>query len=222
MKIIKPEEGEVLDIELEEDFLERNRKLAEENRAFLDQKGVKAIDVMGSIGSGKTSLIHLLTSNLSEKFRIGVIAGDLTTDVDAKRLKQKKVEVLQVNTGKECHLDASLIKKALQALPLDAIDIMFIENVGNLICPAEFPLGTHRRLVVISVTEGPWMVVKHPYIFKDANVVAINKVDVADVMQVSPQKLTEDIAKINPHAKSIPTSCRQNQGISQIIKALGF
>jgi len=222
MKIIKPDEGEVLDIELEEDFLKRNRKLAEENRVLLDKNKVKTVDVMGSIGSGKTSLIQLLTSNLTKRFRIGVIAGDLTTDIDAKRLKQNKVQVLQINTGKECHLDASLVRKALQSLPLDAIDIIFIENVGNLICPADFPLGAHKRLVVISVTEGPWMVVKHPYIFKDANVVAINKVDLADSMQVSPKKLIEDVARINPDAKSIPISCRQNQGIMEIIEALAF
>jgi len=208
MKIIKPDEGEVLDIELEEDFLKRNRKLAEENRVLLDKNKVKTVDVMGSIGSGKTSLIQLLTSNLTKRFRIGVIAGDLTTDIDAKRLKQNKVQVL--------------VRKALQSLPLDAIDIIFIENVGNLICPADFPLGAHKRLVVISVTEGPWMVVKHPYIFKDANVVAINKVDLADSMQVSPKKLIEDVARINPDAKSIPISCRQNQGIMEIIEALAF
>jgi len=111
----------------------------------LDKNKVKTVDVMGSIGSGKTSLIQLLTSNLTKRFRIGVIAGDLTTDIDAKRLKQNKVQVLQINTGKECHLDASLVRKALQSLPLDAIDIIFIENVGNLICPADFPLGAHKR-----------------------------------------------------------------------------
>lgn len=222
MKIIKPDEGEMLDIELEEDFLERNRKLAEENRALLDQKGARVVDVMGSIGSGKTSLIQLIISTLGEKFRTAVMAGDLTTDVDARRLEQKKVEVVQINTGKECHLDASLVKKALHGLPLDLMDIIFIENVGNLICPADFPLGAHQRLVVISVTEGPWMVVKHPYIFEDADVVAINKADLAEAMQVSPQKLIEDITKINPEAKSVPVSCRQKQGILQVMEALGL
>jgi len=222
MRIVKPDEGEVLDIELEEDFLKRNKELAEENRLFLDRHKVRAIDVMGSIGSGKTSLIQLLTSVLGEKFKIGVVAGDLTTSIDARRLEQKSTQAVQINTGKECHLDASLVKRALQDLGLKEVDIIFIENVGNLICPAEFPLGAHQRLVVVSVTEGPWMVVKHPYIFAQADVVAINKIDLAEAMEVSPQKLIEDVAKINPDAKSIPVSCRQNKGIREVIEALGF
>lgn len=220
MDIIKPGEGEILDIELEEDFLKKNRQLSIKNRSLLDKNRVRAIDVMGSIGSGKTSLIQLLLSILRKKFRIGVIAGDLTTSIDAERLKQPGVKVIQVNTGKECHLDANLIDKTLQSLPLNSIDLLFIENVGNLICPADFPLGAHQRVVVISVTEGPWMVVKHPYIFKDADVVAINKVDLAKAMQVSPQKLTQDVSNINPNARVIPVSCRYKKGISEVIEAL--
>ena len=118
MDIIEPEEGEILDIELEEDFLEKNRQLSVKNRALLDKNKVRAIDVMGSIGSGKTSLIQLLLSILGKKFRIAVIAGDLTTSIDAERLRQPEVKIIQVNTGKECHLDARLIERALKSLPL--------------------------------------------------------------------------------------------------------
>lgn len=222
IKIIHPEEGEVFDIELEEDFLEKNRKIAFENRACLDEKDIVAVDIMGSVGSGKTSLISLLTSTLKDKYRIGIIAGDLTTDIDARRLKGKNIQVVQVNTGKECHLDANLIKKALREISLDRINLIFIENVGNLICPAEFPLGAQKKLVVISVTEGPWMVVKHPYIFEDADVVAVNKIDVAEAMQVFPERIIEDVRKINPAAKAIPVSCRKNLGIDEVAKALGL
>ncbi len=222
MEIIRPDEGEVLDIELEEDFLEKNRQLATENRSLLDKYGIEAIDVMGSIGSGKTSLIRILTSILKKKFRIGVIVGDLTTEIDAKGLEQPGVKVVQVNTGKECHLDAKLVQKALDSLPLKELDVIFIENVGNLICPAEFPLGAHKRLVVISVTEGPWMVVKHPYIFAEADVVAINKIDLSEAMQVSPEKLIQDLAKINTRAKAVLVSCRYRKGASQVLEALGF
>ncbi|MCD6406460.1 hydrogenase nickel incorporation protein HypB [Candidatus Aerophobetes bacterium] len=222
MEIIKPEEGEILDIELEEDFLKRNKKLAEENRVLLEKHKVRAIDVMGSIGSGKTSLIGLLSSFLSKIFKIGIIAGDLTTDIDAKRLEGEEIKVVQINTGKECHLDANLVKKALQNLELDKIDLIFIENVGNLICPAEFPLGAHKRIVVVSVTEGPWMVVKHPYIFEEADVVVINKVDLSEAMGVSPGKLAKDVEKINPKAKTIPVSCRKKEGIEEVIKALNL
>jgi len=220
IKTIKAEEGEIFDIELEEDLLKKNEELAQGNKRLLDKHKILAIDVMGSIGSGKTSLIKNLASQLKENYRIGAIAGDLTTTIDADRIKDEGVEVIQVNTGKECHLDANLIGKALKKFDLKALDILFIENVGNLICPADFPLGSHKRIVVISVTEGPWMVIKHPYIFLEADLVAINKIDLTKAMGVSPQKLTEDIYKINPTVKVVQTNCIKGEGIREIIEAL--
>lgn len=220
IEAIKAEEGEIFDIELEEDLLKKNKELAQGNKRLLDKHKILAVDVMGSIGSGKTSLIKNLASQLKENYRIGVIAGDLTTTIDADRIKDERVEVIQVNTGKECHLDANLIGKALKKFDLKALDILFIENVGNLICPADFPLGSHKRIVVISVTEGPWMVIKHPYIFFEADLVAINKIDLAKAMGVSPQKLTEDIYKINPTAKVVQTNCIKGEGIGEIVEAL--
>lgn len=220
IKVIKAEEGEIFDIELEEDLLKKNKELAQRNKRLLDKHKILAIDVMGSIGSGKTSLIKNLASQLKENYRIGAIAGDLTTTIDADRIKDEGVEVIQVNTGKECHLDANLIGKALKKFDLKALDILFIENVGNLICPADFPLGSHKRIVVISVTEGPWMVIKHPYIFLEADLVAINKIDLTKAMGVSPQKLTEDIYKINPTVKVVQTNCIKGEGIEEIIEDL--
>jgi hydrogenase nickel incorporation protein HypB len=222
VKIIQPKEGEILDIELEESLLAKNKNLANENRKILDNNGVIAIDVMGSIGSGKTSLIKNIIKELKGKYKIGVIAGDLTTEIDAKRLKKGSTQVLQVNTGKECHLDANLIKRALGSIKLDKIDILFIENVGNLICPGEFPLGAHKRIVVISVTEGQYMVVKHPFIFREAEIVAINKIDLKDSMKVSPAKLKEDVLKINKKAKVVQTNCMTGEGIREIIKCMNF
>jgi len=220
IKTIKAEEGEIFDIELEEDLLKKNEELAQRNKRLLDKHKILAVDVMGSIGSGKTSLIKNLASQLKENYRIGAIAGDLTTTIDADRIKDEGVKVIQVNTGKECHLDANLIGKALKKFDLKALDILFIENVGNLICPADFPLGSHKRIVVISVTEGPWMVIKHPYIFLEADLVAINKIDLTKAMGVSPQKLTEDIYKINPTVKVVQTNCIKGEGIREIIEAL--
>jgi len=220
IKTIKAEEGEIFDIELEEDLLKKNKELAQRNKRLLDKHKILAVDVMGSIGSGKTSLIKNLASQLKENYRIGAIAGDLTTTIDADRIKDEGVEVIQVNTGKECHLDANLIGKALKKFDLKALDILFIENVGNLICPADFPLGSHKRIVVISVTEGPWMVIKHPYIFLEADLVAINKIDLTKAMGVSPQKLTEDIYKINPTVKVVQTNCIKGEGIGEIVEAL--
>ena len=220
IKAIKAEEGEIFDIELEEDLLKKNEELAQRNKRLLDKYKILAVDVMGSIGSGKTSLIKNLASQLKENYRIGAIAGDLTTTIDADRIKDEGVKVIQVNTGKECHLDANLIGKALKKFDLKALDILFIENVGNLICPADFPLGSHKRIVVISVTEGPWMVIKHPYIFLEADLVAINKIDLTKAMGVSPQKLTEDIYKINPAVKVVQTNCIKGEGIGEIVEGI--
>ena len=178
-EVIKPGKGESFDIELEEDLLKANAKIADENRALLKKNSIEAIDIMGSIGSGKTSLVEQMVKTLKNKCRIAVINGDLTTTIDSDRVRRHGAKVIQINTEKECHLDASLVRKSLKELDLKNLDLLLIENVGNLICPAEFPLGSSKRLVVISVTEGPYMVLKHPFIFMDANVVVINKIDLA-------------------------------------------
>jgi len=222
MKSIKAKEGEVFDIELEEDLLRKNEELAKRNRQLLDKYKVTAIDIMGSIGAGKTSLIKNLMGRLKKKYKLAVIAGDLTTTIDAERLKEEKVKVVQVNTGKECHLDANLIARALEEFDLENLDLLFIENVGNLICPAEFPLGSHKRIVVVSVTEGPWTVTKHPYIFSEADLAVINKIDLAQAMKVSIDSITEDVHRIRPELRTIPTNCLTSEGTKEIIKALSL
>jgi len=220
--VVKAGEGEVFDVELEEDVLKANKKLAQENHLLLQKHGVKAIDIMGAIGAGKTSLIEKLVEHLKGRYRIAAFKGDLTTTIDAEMISRHNVEVVAINTGKECHLDANLVKKALQRLNLDSINLLFIENVGNLICPAEFPLGSDKRIVVISVTEGPYMVVKHPFIFMDADVVAINKVDLASAMSVDVKNLEKDVKQINPRAKVVATNCRTGEGVDRVAEALGF
>lgn len=219
-EVVTVPEEEILDVEVEKDILEANRKLAEEVRKALDAHGVKAIDVMGSIGSGKTTIIEELVKRLRNKYFIAVISGDVATSIDAKRILQHGVEAIQVNTGKECHLDANLVKKALEKLDLSKLDLLFIENVGNLICPAEFPLGAHKRVVVVSVTEGPYMVVKHPMIFAEADVVVINKVDLAQAMGVDVDKLAKDCLRVNPRAKVVRTVAREGVGVDELTKAL--
>ncbi|HID96382.1 MAG TPA: hydrogenase nickel incorporation protein HypB [Candidatus Latescibacteria bacterium] len=219
MKVVK-NAGQIFDIELEEDLLQRNRELALENRKLLDSHGVLAVDIMGSVGSGKTSLIEQMVSCLKARYRIAAIAGDLTTTIDAERIKGRGAEVVEVNTGKECHLDANLVRKAIEELELETIDLLFIENVGNLICPADFPLGSHRRIVVTSVTEGPYMVIKHPHIFAEADAVAINKVDLSQAMGVEPEKLQEDALSINPALRVVRTNCLTGEGVEDVIELL--
>jgi hydrogenase nickel incorporation protein HypB len=144
-QIITAEEGETYDLELSKDLLKENEKLAERNNTLLGKHGIKAIDVMGSIGTGKTSLIGQLVEKLNKKYRIAAIAGDLTTTIDRDLIAKHGAEVVQINTGKECHLDSNLVRKALLQMNLSRIDLLIIENVGNLICPAEFPLGSDKR-----------------------------------------------------------------------------
>lgn len=219
-RIIRAEEGEIFDIELAEDLLKANKVLAMKNKKLLSKHGIKTIDVMGSVGTGKTSLIGQIVHKLKENYRIAVIAGDLTTTIDADRIAKHGAEVIQINTGKECHLDANLVKKALKMIDLSKIDVLFIENVGNLICPAEFPLGSDKRIVVISLTEGPFMVVKHPFIFMETDIVVINKMDLVAVLDMDVNKLERDISRVNPNANIVKVSCRNGIGIMDLIEVL--
>jgi hydrogenase nickel incorporation protein HypB len=219
-RIIRAEEGEIFDIELAEDLLKANAILAQKNKQVFKNYGIKAIDVMGSVGTGKTSLIEQIVHTLKDNYRIAVIAGDLTTTIDADRIAKYGAEVIQINTGKECHLDANLVKKALRKIDLTTIDVLFIENVGNLICPAEFPLGSEKRIVVISLTEGPFMVIKHPFIFMETDVVVINKMDLVDVLDIDVTKLVQDITQVNPQAKIVKVSCKTGMGIQDLLTVL--
>jgi hydrogenase nickel incorporation protein HypB len=220
MEIITPDEGEIFDIELDEDFLRRNRELSLENRELLDSKNCRAIDVLGSVGTGKTSLIKLLVRKLKPRYRMAAVAGDLTTELDAMRIVEEGVEVMQINTGKECHLDANLLRKALEKLDLENIDLLFVENVGNLICPGDFPLGSHQKIVMVSVTEGPYTVIKHPYILMDANLLVINKIDLCPAMGFECERLKGDALRVNPRLEVAQTNCVSGDGVDQVLELL--
>lgn len=220
VRVVKAEMGETFDVELAEDLLKANEKIALENRDNLRKHGIKAIDIMGSVGSGKTSLMEQLVRNLKAKYKILAIAGDLGTTIDSSIIAKHGVEVLQINTGRECHLDANLVRKALNRINLDEISLLLIENVGNLICPSEFPLGSEKRVVVISLTEGPYMVLKHPLTFMSADVVVINKMDLLNVLEANADKLEMDVHNVNPKAKVVKISCKTGSGIDGVIEAL--
>jgi hydrogenase nickel incorporation protein HypB len=222
VKVIKAKDGESFDIEMEKDLLGRNRKWARENRKILDRSRVTAVDVMGAVGSGKTSLIKAILRRLGLGAAAAVVAGDLTTTIDAKRIEEEGARVIQINTGKECHLDAHLIRQAIDTIALDEVEALFIENVGNLICPADFPLGAHKRVVVVSVTEGPYTIIKHPYVFRRADGIVLNKIDLAEPMNVSISQLEGDAQKICPRTPFIQTNAFTGTGVTGLIDALGL
>lgn len=213
----------VVTVDLEKDILSENRRIAGEIRAHMDEHGVKVFDFLGAIGSGKTMIIERLIDMLKAKGkRCAAVAGDVSGDDDYQRFVSHGIPAANVNTGKECHLDAHLVDHALEELPLDDIDYLFIENVGNLVCPVDFPLGSHKRVVVISVTEGDDMVRKHPAIFAFSDVIVINKVDLAEAMEVDPKVLERDARRTNPGAKVIMMDARHGIGLEELANALGI
>jgi hydrogenase nickel incorporation protein HypB len=220
IQTIEAAPDEIYDIELEHSLLEANAKLAKENGALLDQHGITAIDVMGAIGSGKTTLITRLVEKLKDRFGVAVFNGDATTSNDADLIASQSVPVVQIATVNGCHLDANLVGKALKKISFDNLRMIFIENIGNLICPAEFPLGSKARVVVVSVTEGPYMVRKHPHMFLGARLVVINKIDLAEAMGVSISDLTEDVHRLKPDIAVIPTSCKTGAGLDEVTAAM--
>jgi len=211
---------EIYDIELEKSLLDANAKLAKENRAIWDELGITAFDFMGAIGSGKTTLIGKLVGKLKDRYGIAVFNGDATTTNDADLIAREGTQVVQIATVNGCHLDANLVQKAFRKIDFEKLDLIFIENIGNLICPAEFPLGSKSRIVVVSVTEGPYMVKKHGHMFLGADVVVINKIDLAEVMGVSVEELARDVHTLKPSIKVIPTSCKNGSGLDEVIAAL--
>ncbi|MDY6932292.1 MAG: hydrogenase nickel incorporation protein HypB [Halobacteriota archaeon] len=210
-----------VEITLEKDILGANREIAEQNRSLLKKHDVKAYDFMGSIGSGKTTLIESLIDILKSKgIRAGVIAGDVAGDDDCRRFQKHDAQAINVNTGKECHLDAHMIGHALESADLENLDILFIENVGNLVCPLDFPLGTDKRVVVISVTEGDDMIRKHPLIFAHSDLTVLNKIDLAEAIEVDPKILTADFERLNPHGKILLTDAKHGTGVERVLSLL--
>jgi hydrogenase nickel incorporation protein HypB len=217
---IQASPADTYDIELEHTLLQATAKIADEYRAVLDRHGTTAIDFMGAIGSGKTTLITRLVERLKSKLGVAVFNGDATTAEDAEQIYKEGVPIVQIATVNGCHLDANLVTKAIKQIDLKKTSLILIENIGNLICPAEFPLGSKARVVVVSVTEGPWMVKKHPHMFLGASIVVINKIDLAQAMGVNPAQLTLDVHKLKPDIKVIHTSCKTGQGIDEVATAL--
>ena len=209
---------------MEIDVLKENSKIANENFRLMKSHGIKSVDFMGSIGAGKTALIIKLAEKLRAKgVRVCAIAGDVTGADDYGRFEKSGLDAVNCNTGHECHLDANLVRKCLSKMDLDAYDVVFIENVGNLVCPADFALGTDYRVVVISTTEGDDMVRKHHDIFLHSDIAILNKMDIADAVGVDPKVIADDYRKLTGGLKEIyMCSARKDEGVDEIIAALGL
>jgi hydrogenase nickel incorporation protein HypB len=207
-------------IELNEDLLANNDRLAEQNGKVLKDLKIKSIDFVGAIGAGKTALIEAIVKRISGEYRILVINGDVTTRIDADRINQHGVNTIQINTGRECSLNSYHISQVIKNQDLSQTDILFIENVGNLICPSDFILGTDKRVVIVSITEGPWVIRKHPMLFKSSDIAVINKIDLIDVMDVNIEEMIKDAEKINPNLKIFTTSALTGENIQLLINEL--
>jgi len=196
-----------------EKILSANDRLANENRAMLDRAGVFAINLMASPGAGKTSLVEQTVSRLAAKLRLGVIDGDIATSLDAERAAAAGAASVQINTGGDCHLDAVMVHSGLAQLPLEDIDLLIIENVGNLICPASFALGTHLNVLVASIPEGDDKPYKYPGMYRGADVLVINKVDLLPYITFDMARFQQGVEILNPGVTTFALSCRTGEGL---------
>lgn len=200
-------------ISLEQDVLQKNNLLAERNRGYFEAKNIFAINLVSSPGSGKTTLLERTLAELSKTIGFSVIEGDQQTDNDAQRIAASKVPVIQINTGTGCHLDSEMINNGLKVLKPVENSILFIENVGNLVCPAMFDLGEQSRVAIMSVTEGEDKPLKYPYMFQSAQVCIINKTDLLPYLKFDLQKAKDNALKVNPHMLIIELSCTNGKGM---------
>ena len=203
--------------EMEHDILHANRHEAGHNREKLQAKGVKSFELMGAIGSGKTQLIEVAGGRLmTEGTKVAFIAGDVAGDDDYRRFVAKGFVGFNVNTGKECHLDARIIHDKIEKVSQMDVDVLFIENVGNLVCPTDFPLGADKRILVISTTEGDDMVRKHPAIFSEADCVVINKIDLAPHVGVDTSIIESDVKRLDPDMPIFKTDLKHGAGVEDL------
>ena len=207
-------------IKVVESVLKANDAVARENRKIMDRAGVLAINVMSAPGSGTTTLLEKTIPALGPSHRSAVLVGDLQTTRDAERLDGLAAETVQINTGRGCHLSATQVAHGLRSLELEDISFLWIENVGNMVCPAGFDLGEHMRAVLLSVPEGDDKVAKYPVLFQPADIILITKVDLIGVLDFSMESVRKDLSKINTRAPVIEISAKTGQGIDEWVNWL--
>jgi hydrogenase nickel incorporation protein HypB len=205
------------------DILKANQTIAKENKNFFDQKKILVLNLMSSPGAGKTLILERTIENLKNDFKFAVIEGDVATSNDAKRLVKYKIPVVQITTesfGGACHLDANMVKKAIENLDLSGVQILFIENIGNLICPAEFDLGEDKKIIVLSLTEGEDKPSKYPVAFRNADLLLINKIDLLPHLNINLKLLLQNTKKVNPKLSCIQFSAKTEQGFEKWLDRL--
>ncbi len=194
-------------------ILQANERLAAANRRRFDDAGIFVFNLMSSPGAGKTSLLERTVEGLADRMKMAVIEGDLQCSFDAERIQRKGVQAIQINTEGGCHLDGNMIQIALESLDLNDLDLLIIENVGNLVCPAEFNLGEHEKVMILSVTEGDDKPSKYPLMFQLSSVLLVNKVDLLHYIDCDVEKIRERAHKINARQQIFEISCRTGEGM---------
>ena len=202
-------------VKVVESVLSANEAVAKSNRQAMEQAGVLALNLMSAPGSGKTTLLQKTIAKLNDEGRSAVLVGDLQTTRDAERLNDMAAEVTQINTGRGCHLSATQVADGLNSLALDNISYLFIENVGNLVCPSSFDLGEHKKVVLLSVPEGDDKIAKYPTMFQPADVVLLTKVDLLGVLDFDIDRVKDDLRAMNTRAPFIELSSKSGQGMEQ-------
>jgi hydrogenase nickel incorporation protein HypB len=209
-----------MEIKILQDIMASNKNVAEEIKDLLSKKKIYMIDMMSSPGSGKTSLNDLIIGALKSRYRIAVIEGDIKTTKDAERLAKHDIPIYQIETerfGGDCHLESSWIKKCLEQFDLDSLDLVIVENIGNLVCPAEFQLGDDERMVVLSVTEGEDKPSKYPLMFNTSDTLVLNKIDLLPYLDYSMSELMTNLKKVNPKIKIYQVSAKTGEGIDALL-----
>jgi hydrogenase nickel incorporation protein HypB len=202
-------------ISVVKNILEANQRIAEENRRQFSRNKLLVINLMSSPGAGKTSLLEKTILGLKGELRIGVVEGDIQSTYDAERIGQAGAPAVQINTGGACHLDSNMVQEALKNLDLPSLDLLFIENVGNLVCPAEFSLGEDFKAMILSVAEGDDKPLKYPLMFHESKVLLINKIDLLPFCECNPDLIEERARKINPNLMIFRVSCRTGEGLDR-------
>jgi hydrogenase nickel incorporation protein HypB len=196
-------------------ILEANDRIAVENRRLFNEAGVYVINLMSAPGAGKTSLIEQTIKELYRKLSIGVIEGDIAGTEDAQRIERLGIPVIQINTGSACHLDANMINEVVVDLPLKELNLLIVENVGNLVCPAEFKIGEDMKAMILSITEGDDKPFKYPLMFQESSALILNKIDLLPYINVDIEKIKKDSLSLNKSLKIFEVSCKTGEGIAE-------